>query len=157
MVIAGRRWYVAATLPKHERLAEDQLKRQSFETILPFIINERGERELRFPSYILVAFDQVDDHWRSINGTRGVRALLFGETPIPLPRGVAETFRTVETFGTLGVSFQIGESVRVTDGPFTGHVGSITRTGRERVQILISLLSRAVPVYVSSSQIDHAA
>jgi len=159
-VIDQQRWYVAATQSKSEQLAEDHLKRQHFTVMLPWIIDPTGRRELRFPGYILVAFDRDTDRWRSINGTRGVKALLFGEYPTPLPRDAIAAIPAIETFGPFSPSarpFDTGDRVRVIDGPFEGHVGTIGLTGVERVQILLSLLSRTVKVYVSPHQIDHAA
>lgn len=154
------RWYVAATISKYEQVAEEHLARQSFKVLLPWIIEASGRRELRFPGYILIAFDAESDRWRSINGTRGIRGLLFGEKPSPLPRGVAESIPLIEAFGLIAESgrpFVPGDQVIIRRGPFEGHTGKIAKTGAERVQILISLLSRQVPLYVSPRQIEHAA
>ena len=78
-----RNWFVAATKPRDEALAEAQLKQQGFDTFLPRFrkIRRHARRATEvlapvFPGYCFVQADPQQYPWRSINSTRGVRRLV---------------------------------------------------------------------------------
>jgi transcriptional antiterminator RfaH len=163
--MCASRWYVAETQSQSEVKAERELSRQHFRVLLPWISSPRPDDQhhltLRFPGYILVAFDIAEDPWRSVNGTRGVKRLLTGETPVPLPVGVAESILYFESMhaNVHQVDIDIGDAVRINDGPFEGHHGELIAwsAARTRCKILLDLLSRRIPIYVPRVSVVNAA
>ena len=154
------RWCAVQCQPKRERLAETHLRRQAITTFLPLVPTtlRRGSRfrstlQPVFPGYIFVNLDGAGGRWRSINGTRGVvRLLTLGDSPSFLPAGIVEELQAASE---VGPSLREGDSVRLLDGPLTGFVGRILRLGpRERVQVLLEMMSGSIPVEVAPGAVS---
>jgi transcriptional antiterminator RfaH len=155
----GDRWYVAATAPRRERVALENLFQQGFRAFLPTLIETRRHaRQFRtalaplFPRYVFVAFDRGQPGWRRVNGTRGVERLIGDcDGPIAVAQGVVESLaaasdaRGVVRFG--GAELAVGDAVRVVAGPFAGALGVLQRLdGPARAQVLLRLLGGTVKV-----------
>ncbi len=155
----SERWYVAATAPRKERVALDNLVQQGFRGLLPTLVEtHRHARQFRtaaaplFPRYVFVILDRERPGWRRINGTRGVERLIADrDGPIAVARGVVEALaaasdaRGVVRFGGAGLA--IGDAVRVVAGPFAGALGVLARLdGPARAQVLLRLLGGTVKV-----------
>ena len=104
-----------------------------------------------FPNYLFVSLDMSRDPWRSVNGTCGViRLIMQGETPESVPHGVVEALQA--RMGESGAidwtpSFKIGQSVRITDGPYADFIGTLEHLDSAgRVRVLLDLLGRSVSV-----------
>jgi transcription antitermination factor NusG len=153
------RWHVAATAPRKERLALDNLVRQGFCGFLPTLTETRRHaRQFRtaivplFPGYLFVIIDRERPGWRRVNGTRGVERLISdSDGPVAVAPGVVEALveacdsRGVVRFG--GAAMAAGDAVRVVAGPFTGALGVLHRLdGPARAQVLLTLLGGAVMV-----------
>jgi transcriptional antiterminator RfaH len=152
------RWYVVATQPGREALAERHLRRQEFNTFVArrwrTVRHARKVRDVAsplFPGYLFVFLDPQAVRWRSINGTVGVRYLIAaGDQPLALPSGFVEALIDVADASGV-VSFapmlEVGAQVSVMSGPFAGHVGKLAKLDdRGRVRVLLELLSTEVPV-----------
>jgi transcription elongation factor/antiterminator RfaH len=164
-----KRWYVVNVLPNQEVRADLNLRQQGFESWLPRV--RRARRHARrvdtvlapfFPGYLFVRLDRAVDHWRSINGTFGVRRLLCqDDRPLVVPNGLVETLQgTVDEDGLLIVptdQLRIGDQVRLLSGPFADSVGTLVRlAGKERVGLLLNLLGREVETLISRRMIAPA-
>jgi transcriptional antiterminator RfaH len=159
----GRRWYVARTQPHAESRAKANLEKQGFLTFCPrFRKSRRHARRLEsvvvplFPNYLFVQLDLSRDRWRAINGTRGVaRMIMQGDLPQAVAPGVVEALQQrMRIDGTIDMTakLEIGQSVRVADGPFADLVGRLAQldsTGR--VRVLLSLLGRTVSVALNGA------
>lgn len=168
--MTGPRWFVAVAQPGRERLAIEHLLRQDFGTLLPALTRRvlvRGRleprEELAFPGYVFVAFDPAVDRWRSVNGTRGVVRLLGdGETPLPLPRPVADELVTrfgagpVEDLASAVELFRPGTALRVLQGPFAAYVGRCLWASAERVRLRLEAAGRAIPLTLPADQVAVA-
>jgi transcriptional antiterminator RfaH len=146
-----KRWYVVHTQPRQEARAEVNLRRQGFEVWLPSI--RRARRHARrvdstltplFPRYLFVS-----EPWRSINGTFGVvRLLCNGDTPLVVPAGLVEEImeRCDEAGTIIGLPrpLVVGESVKVVMGRFDLEGLFETRSGQDRVVLLLEFLGREV-------------
>lgn len=160
------RWYVVHTLPHAESRAIANLTRQSFKTFCP-----RMHKMVRhahkfthtlaplFPSYVFVRLNVRRDRWRSVNGTRGViRILTQGELPLAVPRGVVEALNAnMNSEGTVdwSKSLNVGDEVRICDGPFTGFVGALEHLDEAgRVRVLLELMTRTVSIVVRSDIVE---
>ena len=133
-------------------MASEHLRRQGFSVFAPTIVRTvRHARQFRtkltplFPGYLFVSIDPAEARWRSINGTRGVRAIVAaGDRPIPVPDMVVASLRQ----GTSeGKPLQLGTSVEIVSGPFSGLFAQIERLdGRSRVAVLMQLIGGPVSV-----------
>jgi transcriptional antiterminator RfaH len=166
---SGERWYVVHTQPHAENRAISNLERQSYRIFCPR--TRKTVRHARkatttlaplFPNYLFVQLDVSYDHWRSVNGTRGViRLITQGETPEPVPVGIVESLQTrrgADGAMNWAPSLKIGQSVRISNGPFADFVGTLEHldaTGR--VRVLLDMLGRFVSVALRCEALMPAA
>jgi transcriptional antiterminator NusG len=114
-----------------------------------------------FPGYVLVKMDLTDDAWHLIKNTPKVTGFLgSGSKPMPVSekevqRIVGAIEEGVERPKTT-IRFDIGETVRVTDGPFASFSGAVERVDeeRERLSVTVSIFGRATPVELEYSQVE---
>lgn len=151
-------WFVTATKPHCEHVAQRHLANQQFETFLPLrrkTVRRARKLGLRkaplFPGYLFVRFDVGARRWRSINATVGVRYIIMqDERPVPLPEGFVETLiGMTQDDGTLayGHDLKVGDAVEIACGPFGRQVGELVALDdRGRVAVLLELLSSVVTV-----------
>lgn len=150
-------WYVAETQPRKEALAAFHLGRQDFDFFLPrYRKTRRHARKFDtvlaplFPGYIFVRFDRTQTHWRSINGTFGVRRLICGEGGAlqSLPTRVVEALQSRcsgDIFETAIDTIKPGEQVRIIHGPFTDLIAKVqSLDDRGRVALLLDVLGGGV-------------
>jgi transcriptional antiterminator RfaH len=170
MLAPTARWYVVRTQPRAEAKALLNLDRQNFPVYWPrYLRRRRHARKIDtvaaplFPSYLFVAVDTLTQRWRSIRSTFGVSELLcIGERPAPVPCGVVDSIKAREDERgfvrvALGPRFNAGDSVRVTDGVFTGCLGICDgMTDMERVAVLLELLGRKVRVVMDADLVAVA-
>lgn len=165
------RWFVAETLPRQERVAEQNLQRQGFGTYLPVYRHERRHarkvdlvKRPLFPNYIFVDIDLEAARWRSVNGTVGCKRLIsFGDTPQPVPDPViAALHARTDAEGFIRMAdpldaFEPGTPARITDGPFADMVGLFQcRNDQMRVILLLDMLGRPTRVTVPANAIAAA-
>ncbi len=164
----GGRWYVVYSQPHREFYAQKQLAAQGFETFLPYYRKTRRHaRKLStvnapfFNRYLFVSLDLSRDRWRSIYGTFGVSSLISdGAFPVSVPQGVVESLLGVSDENglmNLGDALQIGEHVRVLNGPFADLVGELVRLdGARRARVLLQLLGGSVAVSLDRGDLASA-
>lgn len=153
------RWYVVTTHANREGLAEQQLRKQGFETFLPRIRKRRRHARRvdsilapMFPRYLFVKMDTSASRWRAINGTFGVsRLLCHGDEPTSMPDGaVKEIMERVGEDGAITPpvrTFSKGERLRLVDGAFADQIGHFENMADEkRVYLLLDLLGRQIRV-----------
>lgn len=152
----GRRWYVAQTEPKKERLAVVGLERQSFLSLCPCYHKiRRHARRIEtvlaplFPGYVFVNFDLDKDSWRSINGTLGVRRLISFDpvTPLPMPDEAMIPLLNPrgDSLGNAVGGVQVGGTVRMISGPFAEQLATVeTLDDKGRIRLLFDILGSAV-------------
>lgn len=152
------RWYVAATQPGREEVAELNLRMQGFDVWVPrqarVVSHARRRYEKRvafFPGYAFLSIDPDRDRWRSVNGTFGVRSLIMQDgRPVPCPAGLVEQLQALTDEnglfnGAAGVG--PGDAVRVVAGPFAELVGTLTRLdGAGRARILLQIMRTEIAV-----------
>ena len=160
--VVGARWYVVQTQRHAENQAVSQLERQDYRAFCPrYRKTVRHSRKTKsvlaplFPNYLFVRLDVSRDHWRSINGTRGVvRLLMQGETPQPVPDDVINGLRAqTRADGTFDwtPNLTVGGPVRIVNGPFVEFLGTLqSLNAAGRVQVLLDLLGRSVSVALRS-------
>ena len=165
-----KQWYVAYTQPAKELIAQHHLREQGFEVYLPrFKKIRRHARKVDeviaplFPRYLFVGFDLAVDRWRSVNGTRGVASLLMAdERPLfvaaPL---IADLQQQENADGVVPLdslaAFVKGAPVSIVEGAFEGQTAIFEKLDdKQRVQLLLTFLGRAMHVTLPASEIEAA-
>ena len=171
------KWYIVHAYSNFEkRVAEairDQAKTQgledSFSEILvptEDVVEIRRGRKVNaerkfFPGYVLVKMDLSDEAYHLIKNTPKVTGFL-GSGSKPMPVSEKEVARIVGAMEE-GVErpkptihFDIGETVRVTDGPFQSFSGIVEQVDEERarLRVTVSIFGRATPVELEYSQVE---
>ena len=116
-----------------------------------------------FPGYVLVKMDLTDETWHLVKNTPKVTGFLGGRRPADRrspSRGRAHHDQVQEGVERPkpSVIFEIGEQVRVTDGPFTSFNGMVEEVDEERarLKVAVSIFGRATPVELEYTQVEKA-
>jgi len=162
-----REWYLIYSKPRQERIAQENLVRQGYETYLPLVYQRRRQRsqqrlsaEPMFPRYLFIHLDDVVDNWKPIRSTVGVaRMVSFGETPAKVPETLIGTLKSHED--DAGVQRYVetplrrGEQVMIVDGAMAGFTALFeAQSGKERVVLLLEIAGRSVPISVKASDVE---
>lgn len=111
-----------------------------------------------FPGYILLNMELDDDTWRVIRNTEGVTGFIgTDKKPTPLSAKEAKgimAFMDVKQ-PTFSASFEINDSVKVTDGPFKDFLGTISEINEDKgqVKVLLSVFGRQTPIVLDFLQV----
>src|SRR5688500_3822700 len=176
----NHKWYIVHAYSNFEKkVAEalrDQAKAQGLadkfsEILVPTedVVEIRRGRKINaerkfFPGYVLVKMDLTDQAYHLVKNTPKVTGFLgSGSKPMPVSeKEVARIIGAIEE----GVErpkptimFDIGETVRVTDGPFASFNGTVEDVDEERarLKVTVSIFGRATPVELESGQAEKAA
>ncbi len=115
-----------------------------------------------FPGYVLVKMELTDDAWHLVKDTPKVTGFLGSRNkPSPITRGRGRPDHEADP-GRRGASaparccYEIGEQVRVADGPFTSFNGTVEEVDEEkgRVKVSVSIFGRSTPVELEYSQVE---
>jgi transcriptional antiterminator NusG len=175
----AQRWYSVHVLSNYEKkVAEsinDAVRVQSLEDeILEVMVPteevveiRRGQKvnvERRFmPGYVLVKMEMTDRAYHVINDTPRVTGFL-GPQGRPTPLRDAEVARILNQVEEgldrprPSITFEIGEQVNVTDGPFESFTGMVEDVDEEnsRLKVTVSIFGRATPVELEYAQVAKA-
>ncbi|HEV2188860.1 MAG TPA: transcription termination/antitermination protein NusG [Stellaceae bacterium] len=171
------RWYVIHVYSGFEKKVATAIREQAeqkglgdrFEEILvpteEVVEVRRGakvnsERKF-FPGYVLVKMDMDDETWHLVRNTAKVTGFLGGRgRPSPITEAEAARIMHQVQEGIErpkpSITFEIGEQVRVCDGPFTSFNGTIEDVDEEksRVKVAVSIFGRATPVELEYTQVE---
>ena len=173
----SKRWYVVHAYSGFEnqvrkslseRIARAGMEEKFGEVLVPTeeVIEMRGGQKRRserkfFPGYVLVKMKLTDEAFHLIKNTPKVTGFLGAENK-PMPISEAEAMRILHQVQEgverpkASVSFEIGENVRVADGPFASFSGVVEEIdeGRSRVKVAVSIFGRATPVELEFGQVE---
>jgi len=156
-----------------ERIRQHNLEEAFGEILIPteqVVEMVKGERRTSkrkfFPGYILVEMEMGPSSWHLVKSTPKVTGFVGGgKTPEETPaitKAEVERLTSQISEGTLKpkpkVLFETGDSIRVTDGPFSGFNGSVEEVNAEkgRLRVLVSIFGRATPVELDFMQVEKA-
>lgn len=124
-------------------------------------VKKTTERKF-FPGYVLVEMVMNDETWHLVKHTNKVTGFVGGGKNRPAPISEAEVLKIVSQMqqGTdkprHKVEFQVGEYVRVKDGPFTDFNGTVEEVNYERnkMRVSVTIFGRATPVELDFGQVE---
>ena len=173
----AKRWYIVHTYSNFEKKVAEAIREKaeqtgiadSFEEILvptEKVVEVRRGRKVDaerkfFPGYVLVKMDLTDNAYHLIKNTPKVTGFLGADNK-PTPISEAEAQRILHQVQEgidrpkPSVNFEIGEQVRVADGPFasfSGHVEEVDEE-RARLKVAVSIFGRATPVELEYGQVE---
>jgi transcriptional antiterminator NusG len=131
------------------------------EEIVELVKGKRKTSSRKFyPGYILVQMDLDEGTWHLVNDTAKVTGFLGGkDKPVPLPDEEAEAIINQMEAGKLKPQpkflFEIGDDVKVIDGPFTNFQGTVEEVNPEKgkIKVLVSIFGRSTPVELEFFQV----
>lgn len=119
------------------------------------------ERRL-FPSYVFVEMEMTDDTWHLVKNTNKVTGFIGGKSnkPSPIPQHEVDKILQQMQDGVEKprpkVLYEVGEVVRIKDGPFTDFNGNVEEVNYEKskVRVTVTIFGRATPVELEFAQVE---
>jgi transcription termination/antitermination protein NusG len=173
----AKRWYIVHTYSNFEKKVAEEIKKQAAQKHLEEIFEQvlvpteevveirRGRRiksERRFfPGYVLVKVDLTDEAFHLIKNTPKVTGFLgSGLKPVPISDAEANRILNQVAEGVekpkTTIRFEIGEQVKVADGPFASFNGQVEEVDEERsrLKVAVSIFGRPTPVELEYGQVE---
>ena len=173
----ANRWYVVHVYSGFEKKIASAIKEQAAqkgladhfdEVLVPAeeVVEVRRGQKVNaerkfFPGYVLVKMELTDDAWHLVKNTPKVTGFLGTKIrPTPISEAEAERIMKQSQEGVEhprpSVTFQVGEQVRVADGPFTSFNGTVEDVDEHagRVKVSVSIFGRPTPVDLEYSQVE---
>jgi len=176
-----KRWYVVHAYSGFEksvaRALEDRIRRAGMQDKFGKILvpteevveMKSGQKSISerkfFPGYVLVEMEMDDEAWHLVKNTAKVTGFLGhnGKPQAISERDAARYFGHREIVATtvkkhVAVDFEIGDSVKVLDGPFNSFTGIVEELDfdKNRVKVAVSIFGRATPVELEYAQVEKA-
>ena len=169
--MSDARWYVIHTYSGYENKVASNLEKMvenrgmqdliydikvPTETVVELKDNKKREVERKiFPGYVFIKMVVTDDSWYVVRNTRGCTGFVGpASKPVPL------TDKEVERFGvetrSIEVNYEVGDNVKIIDGPLSGFMGIVDEldTARNFVRVTISMFGRETPVELELDQVE---
>jgi len=171
------RWYVIHVYSGFEKKVAQTIRETAIKKGLEDYFSEilvpteevvevrRGKKinaERKFiPGYVLIKMDLTDESWHLVKNTAKVTGFLGGGgKPSPISEKEAQRILNQVQEGfehpKPSITFEVGEQVRVCDGPFASFMGVVEDVddGKSRLKVAVSIFGRATPVELEYSQVE---
>jgi transcriptional antiterminator NusG len=169
------KWYIVHTYSGHENKVSKNLRQRIesmgfedriFEIIVPTrdtVKVSQGKKETVkekiFPGYVLVKMILDDESWLLVRTTQGVTAFIgAGNKPTPISDKEVEAIQRfmAEEEPLYKASFNVGEAVKIVDGPFADFLGTIDNIdeAKGKLKVLVSIFGRETPVELDFLQVS---
>ncbi len=178
-------WFVVHTLSGQEQKVRESLRKRAkleemedviFDVLIPTEkVSEvkRGKKTTTtrkfFPGYVLVHLKLYDEDnklnervWYFVRDTQGIIGFVGGDRPVPLREqeveGILAQIEEKKEKVKPKVQFEVGETVKINDGPFQNFTGVIEEIDPERgkLKISVAIFGRSTPVELEYWQVERA-
>lgn len=174
------RWYVvhaysgfekSVARALKERIEREGMKDRFGEILVPVeeVVEMKGgqkavsERKF-FPGYVLVQMAMADDTWHLVKSTPKVTGFVGGSAMKPTPisekevQAIMDQMREGVEKPKPKVLFEVGQAVRVTDGPFNDFHGNVEEVNydKNKLRVSVTIFGRATPVELDFGQVEKA-
>lgn len=173
----AKRWYVLHVYSGFEKKIATQIKEQAEQKgfaeyfgdiVVPAeeVVEVRRAQKVNterkfFPGYVLMHMDMTDDTWHLVKDIPKVTGFLGNKhKPSPIPDSEAQRIIQQQVEGAEtrrpAVMFEIGEQVRVSDGPFSSFNGVVEDVDEDkgRLKVSVSIFGRSTPVDLEYGQVE---
>ena len=165
------KWYVVHTYSGYENKVASNLEKTvenrqlqdliqeicvPTETVTEIKDNKKREVERKiFPGYVIVKMVLTDESWYAVRNIRGCTGFV-GPSSKPIPLTDAEVAKLGVETRQVEVSYEVGDSVRIIDGPLEGFVGTVEEldTDKNSVRVTVSMFGRETPVELELDQAE---
>ncbi|MDO8412496.1 MAG: transcription termination/antitermination protein NusG [Gallionellaceae bacterium] len=176
----SKRWYVVHTYSQFEKNVQrallERIQRAGMEDKFGQILVpveevvelKSGQKSISerkfFPGYVLVEMDMTDESWHLVKSTPKVTGFLGGSAMTPTPISEKEVQNIMQQMQA-GVEkpkpkvlFEVGEAVRVKEGPFTDFHGSVENVNydKNKLRVAVTIFGRSTPVELEFGQVEKA-
>jgi transcriptional antiterminator NusG len=175
-----KRWYVVHTYSQFEksvqralleRIAREGMADMFGQILVPVeevVELKSGQKSISerkfFPGYVLVEMDMTDESWHLVKNTPKVTGFLGGSAMKPTPISQKEVDNIMSQMQA-GVEkprpkvlFEVGEAVRVKEGPFTDFHGMVEDVNydKSKLRVAVTIFGRSTPVELNFGQVEKA-
>lgn len=172
----SKKWYGVHTysgfenkvrLNLFERIKNEKMEQHFDEILIPsetVVELKKGEKRTSsrkfFPGYILIKMELNDETWHIVKETSKVTGFVGGNAPFPIPdEEVFKITRRMEEGAEKPrpkVLFEVGETVRVVDGPFLNFSGIVedVKPDKGKLRVTVTIFGRATPVELEFMQVE---
>jgi len=176
----AKRWYVVHTYSQFEKSVQrallERVTREGMEDLFGQILVpveevvelKSGQKNISerkfFPGYVLVEMEMTDDTWHLVKNTAKVTGFVGGTSTRPTPISEKEVQNILHQIQE-GVEkprpkvlFEVGEAVRVKEGPFADFHGNVEDVNydKNKLRVSVTIFGRSTPVELDFSQVEKA-
>ena len=176
----AKRWYVVHTYSQFEKSVQralvERIARAGMQDLFGQILVpveevvelKSGQKNISerkfFPGYVLVEMEMTDESWHLVKDTPKVTGFLGGSAmkPSPISQKEVDTIMQQMQAGVEKprpkVLFEVGESVRVKEGPFTDFNGTVEDVNydKNKLRVAVTIFGRSTPVELEFGQVEKA-
>ena len=166
------KWYVVHTYSGYENKVASNLEKTVENHQLQDLIHEirvptekvlevgsngktkEVERKI-FPGYVIIKMILTDESWYAVRNIRGSTGFV-GPSSKPIPLTAEEVERLGVETRNVEVSYKVGDSVQITDGPLEGFIGTVDEIDidKNRIRVTVSMFGRETPVDLELDQAE---
>ena len=165
------RWYVVHTYSGYENKVKTSLEKAIenrgmsayfFDIQIPMetVVEQDGDKEREiedkvFPSYVLIKMIMSDESWHVVRNIRGVTGFV-GSSNKAIPLSEEEIASLGVEKREIKISYDVGDSVKITDGALESFIGTVEELDVERgkVRVVVSMFGRETPVELELDQVE---
>ena len=165
------KWYVVHTYSGHENKVKVNIEKMvenrgmqdmilevkvPTETVTEIKDDKTKEVERKlYPGYVFVKMIYTDETWYIVRNVRGCTGFV-GPSSKPIPLTEAEVYRMGVETRVVEVSYEVGDSVRIIDGPLEDFIGTVEElnTDKNYVRVIVSMFGRETPVELELNQAE---
>jgi len=173
----AKKWYVVHTYSGHENRAklslEDRVKTFGLgdefgkiliptESVMEVVKGQKRTSTRKFyPGYLFVEMELNEKTFHLVKNTPKITGFLGGTNPTPVKENEIQAISAASDGSVKAkprITFEEGDSVRVTDGPFSNFSGTVeeVKPEKQKVRVLVSIFGRATPVELDFGQVEKA-